>query len=77
MSDNDRRSLRLTLLHMKRRTGQLTDEERQELRSTLIFIGGEEPNTRPLVVPPQAETAEEWVEPRRELPRADTDDGIQ
>ncbi len=46
---------------MKRRTGQLTDEEREELRSTPIIIGGG-PNGGGLLVPPQGLTPEEWRE---------------
>ncbi len=47
------------MLQMKARTGRLTDEEAQELRSTPILIGGEEPGTGVLVVYP-AMTTEEW-----------------
>ncbi len=57
---DDARCRRQVLLQMKARAGLLTDEERKELRSTPIFVGGEEPGSGALVVYPPM-TEEEWV----------------
>ncbi len=57
MNEDDRRSLRLTLLKMKARAGLLTDEEARELRRTPILIRGEGGGAL-VVYPPR--TAEEW-----------------
>ncbi len=56
---NDEYCRRLALLRMKQIVGTLTDEEAQELRSTPIFVGGEEPGSGALVVYPPM-TPEEW-----------------
>ncbi len=72
MNDDDRRPLRRLALEMKARAGLLTDEEREELRSTPILIGGDEPGTKPLVVFP-AMTQEEWEAEFGGLTRADAE----
>ena len=59
MNDDDRRSLRLTMLQMKSRTGRLTDEEARELRRTPRLVGGKEPGAGVLLVSPPM-TEEEW-----------------